>query len=164
MLKKEVGTIYCVPQEYIMLCPFCLNPETKVIDKREIRGVTRRRRECLKCERRFNTFEMLEEIDLKVLKKDGRREEFDREKIRRGIIRACEKRPVSTEQIDSVIAFVEDKARSKGKEITSETIGQMVSKELKKVDKVAYIRFASVYKDFTEIDDFKKEIREILKK
>ena len=147
-----------------MLCPFCQNPETKVIDKREIKGVTRRRRECLKCERRFNTHEMVEEIELKVLKKDGRREDFDREKIRRGIIRACEKRPVSTEGIDSVIAFIEERARQKGKEVTSDFLGQLVSRELKKLDKVAYIRFASVYKDFTEIDDFKKEIKEILKK
>jgi transcriptional repressor NrdR len=145
-----------------MLCPYCLHKETKVIDKRDLGGVTRRRRECLKCEKRFNTQENVEQADIIVIKKDGRRESFDTEKLRRGITKACEKRTVSTEKIDKIMANVQEKMVRKGKEVPSTFIGDLVSKELKKVDKVAYIRFASVYKDFTELDDFKNEIKQLL--
>ncbi len=145
-----------------MLCPYCRNEDTKVIDKRDAGGLTKRRRECLKCERRFNTQEQLEEIQLRVIKKDGRREDFDNEKLKRGVLRACEKRPISTEKIELMLNRVVEKLRKKGKEVDAEFIGETVSKELKKVDKVAYIRFASVYKDFTDIDDFKKEIRGLI--
>ena len=147
-----------------MLCPHCLDKESKVIDKRDVEGIIRRRRECLKCSQRFNTTENVERVELRVMKKDGKREDFDREKIKRGIMRACEKRPVSNEEIEKMIIRIEDKIRRKGKEIKTDFIGEQVSKELKKIDKIAYIRFASVYKDFSEIDDFKKEIRGLINK
>ena len=99
-----------------MLCPYCLHAETKVIDKRNVEGVVRRRRECLRCEKRFNTRESMERADLRVIKKDGRRESFDYEKIKRGVMKACEKRPVSDEKIDKMIANVEEKLRKKGNE------------------------------------------------
>lgn len=145
-----------------MICPYCLNVETKVIDKRDSGKITRRRRECLKCNKRFNTREESEEICLRVIKKDGMREDFSREKLKKGIMRACEKRPVGLEKIDKMIVNIEDKLRKRGKEVKSSFIGELVSRELKKVDKVAYIRFASVYKDFTDVSDFKKEIRGLI--
>lgn len=147
-----------------MLCPFCSNEETKVMDKRDFGGITKRRRECLKCAKRFNTQEIVEKPDLRVIKKDGRREDFDREKIRRGIVRACEKRPISTPQIETMINNVEEKIRKKGSDVSTSFIGELVSRELKKVDKVAYIRFASVYREFTDVSDFKKEIKELVSK
>lgn len=147
-----------------MRCPYCLNDESKVIDKRDVEGIAKRRRECLKCEKRFNTIESVEHIELFVLKKDGKRQIFDREKLRRGIVRACEKRPVNGEQIDRMIGKIEEKIMKTGKEIESREVGEMVSRELKKLDKVAYIRFASVYKEFADISDFKKEIRELISK
>ncbi|MBI3334280.1 transcriptional regulator NrdR [Candidatus Pacearchaeota archaeon] len=146
-----------------MQCPYCQHLETKVIDKRDAVGRTKRRRECLKCEKRFNTHEAVEEVRLRVIKKDGGREDFDRDKLKRGIEKACEKRPISTERIDKMIITIEDKLRKKGKEVPSTFIGEMVSKELKKVDKVAYIRFASVYRDFTDISDFKNEIKKLVR-
>jgi transcriptional repressor NrdR len=142
-----------------MLCPYCQRDETKVVDKRDFGGTTKRRRECLKCERRFNTHERVEELRLRVIKKDGKGESFDREKIKRGIERACEKRPISTDKIDKMMNNIEEKSRKMGKEIKSNFIGELISRELKKVDKVAYIRFASVYRDFEDISDFKKELR-----
>jgi transcriptional repressor NrdR len=147
-----------------MKCPYCQYNETKVIDKRDSGGITKRRRECLKCEKRFNTREALEEINLKVIKKDGRMEDFDREKIKRGMNKACEKRPISQEQIDRMLINIEDKIRRMGKEVKTTAIGELVSKELKKFDKVAYIRFASVYREFTDISDFKNEIKDLIKK
>ncbi|MEI6849773.1 MAG: transcriptional regulator NrdR [archaeon] len=146
-----------------MICPYCSNEETKVMDKRDISGITKRRRECLKCEKRFNTRESLEEINLRVIKKDGRREDFDRDKIKKGIVMACRKRPVSEDKIDKMIINVEDKIRKMGKEVNTSNIGEIVSKELKRVDKVAYIRFASIYRDFADVDDFKNEIRGLVK-
>jgi len=145
-----------------MRCPYCLHIETKVVDKRDSSedGNTKRRRECLKCEKRFNTLEALENAGLKVIKKDGRREVFDKEKIKRGISKACEKRPISTETIEKILVNVQEKLKKMGKkEVKSEVIGEFVSRELKKVDKVAYIRFASVYRDFRDVSDFKKEIK-----
>lgn len=144
-----------------MICPYCQHPETRVVDKRDSEGLTKRRRECLKCEKRFNTLEKIEDVRLRVIKKDGKREEFDRAKVRRGIERACEKRPVGAEEIDMMLTRIEDKLRKMGKEVKTTAIGELVSKELKKVDKVAYIRFASVYREFEDIGDFKKEIKEI---
>jgi transcriptional repressor NrdR len=144
-----------------MRCPYCLGDNTKVLDKRDVEGFVRRRRGCLKCEKRFNTHEKLERVEFKVLKKDGRREPFDFNKIKKGVVTACEKRPISSENIDKMLTNVEGRLRKRGKEIKSGLIGDMVSRELKKMDKVAYIRFASVYKDFTELKDFKREIREI---
>jgi transcriptional repressor NrdR len=145
-----------------MLCPFCTHEETKVIDKRDFGGITKRRRECLKCEKRFNTQENIERCEVRVIKKDGRRENFDREKVRKGIMKSCEKRPISSQQIDTMINKVEERIRKQGNDIKSELIGDFVSKELKKVDKVAYIRFASVYREFTDVSDFKKEIKELV--
>ncbi|MBM3247136.1 transcriptional repressor NrdR [Candidatus Pacearchaeota archaeon] len=145
-----------------MYCPFCNHKETKVTNKRDNSGETKRRRECLKCKKRFTTYERLEIADLRVIKKDGTRQTFDIEKIKKGILRACEKRPISLEQIDRVVYDIENKISSSNKkEIKAETIGELVMKALKKVDKVAYIRFASVYRDFKDIGDFKKELKEL---
>lgn len=146
-----------------MICPYCQKDETKVVDKRDFGGITKRRRECLKCEGRFNTLESVESARLRIVKKDGKREEFDRDKIKKGIERACEKRPISNEQIEKMVMIIEDKLRKKGKEVDSSYIGEVVSKELKKVDGVAYIRFASVYRNFKELSDFKKEIKQLAK-
>lgn len=146
-----------------MQCPYCNNEETKVVDKRDVNDLTRRRRECLKCEKRFNTLEEVEGIDLRVIKKDGRREDFDHEKIKRGLIKACEKRPISAEKIENMLTTIEEKLRKHGKEVKASLIGELVSRELKKTDQVAYIRFASVYRDFTDVSDFKKEIKELVK-
>lgn len=145
-----------------MLCPYCSHADTKVTDKRDADGATRRRRECLKCEKRFSTRENVEWSEMRVLKKDGRREAFDRDKIRTGIMRACEKRPVSDENIEKMITKIEEKLRKRGREVRTSLIGELVSNELKKVDSVAYIRFASVYRDFTDVADFKKEIKELV--
>jgi transcriptional repressor NrdR len=141
-----------------MLCPYCLNEDSKVMDKRDAGGFIKRRRECLKCEMRFNTTENVERVELRVVKKDGKKQDFDREKLRKGITRACEKRPVKDEEIEKMIIKVEEKLRKKGNDVKTEFIGEQISNELKKMDKVAYIRFASVYKDFSEIDDFKHAI------
>ena len=145
-----------------MLCPYCNNQETKVTDKRDSEGITRRRRECLKCGKRFTTYERVE-FDVNVIKKDGSREKFDREKLKAGIEKAFEKRPTTTEELDRAIADIEARIHRnvKDKDITSVKIGQIVMNKLKKSDKVAYIRFASVYKDFQDVDDFKKEIKEV---
>jgi transcriptional repressor NrdR len=145
-----------------MRCPFCNHAETQVTDKRDVDFETRRRRECLKCKKRFTTYEKIESKDLRVIKKDGRREAFDSEKIKKGILKACEKRPVSLEQIENTVHAIESKLKtSNKKEVKTETIGEMIMKELKKLDKVAYIRFASVYRDFKDIDDFKKAMKEV---
>lgn len=147
-----------------MKCPFCLHEETKVTDKRDVEQITRRRRECLKCSKRFSTHERVEWSDLTVLKKDGKRQAFDRAKVLTGIQKACEKRPVNPETIEQMVNRIEDKLRKKGTMVKSSHIGELVSNELKKADHVAYIRFASVYRDFADISDFKKEIRGLLNK
>ena len=147
-----------------MLCPYCSHPDSKVTDKRDAGSLTKRRRECLKCSKRFSTHEKAELAELKVLKKSGVREIFDREKIKLGILKACEKRPVDNEKIEKMINKIESKIRRKGIDVKTDVIGELISRELKKVDKVAYIRFASVYRDFTDLDDFKKAIKELLKK
>ena len=147
-----------------MKCPYCRNTETKVVDKRETGefDTTRRRRECLKCEKRFTTYERIERVDLSVVKKDGRKEPFDKEKIRNGVLRACEKRPVTLEQIDIIVDSIESDLRKlKSTEIKSEKIGEKVTSALKKLDNVAYIRFASVYKNFKDVNDFKKELKQL---
>mgnify|MGYP001593905809 CR=1 FL=1 len=147
-----------------MQCPFCLHTETKVTDKRDIESITRRRRECLKCAKRFSTHERVGWSDLTVIKKNGSRQAFDRAKVLAGIKRACEKRPVPEETIEQMVNKIEDKLRKKGSAVKSYFIGEVVSQELKKIDKVAYIRFASVYRDFADISDFKKEIKGLLDK
>jgi transcriptional repressor NrdR len=141
-----------------MKCKFC-GGNTKVTNKRESKEGARRRRECLKCKKRFTTYEKPEEKDIIVVKKDGRREHFLDEKLRLGLIKACQKRPVSMEKIDKIVDDIKEKLNKKGKEIKGEMIGKMVMNKLKKLDKVAYIRFASVYKDFHDVEDFKKEMR-----
>lgn len=148
-----------------MKCVFCQHLETKVVDKRDIDSETRRRRECLKCEKRFTTSEQVRESPFSIVKKDGRRETFDREKLKRGFLRACEKRPVPVEKIEHALDKIEGELRKLNfKEIKSIVIGDKVMRELKRLDPVAYVRFASVYKEFKDIEDFKKEIQEIKRK
>lgn len=145
-----------------MKCPYCSSEDLKVTDKRASPEGIRRRRECLDCGKRFTTYETIERGDLYVIKKDGKREKFDRVKLANGVNRAFEKRPVSQEKIDKMINEIEDHIRKRGKkEIKSSAIGEIVMKKIRKLDNVAYIRFASVYRDFHDIGDFKKEIREL---
>jgi transcriptional repressor NrdR len=150
-----------------MKCPFCDHPGTKVLDSRsanENKSI-RRRRECEKCARRFTTFEMVEETPLIVIKKDGSREEFSREKMLRGLIRACEKRPVSVERLESIVSEVEMQLRNMARaEVDSREIGELVMEQLYPVDEVAYIRFASVYRQFKDISMFLKELNQLLGK
>jgi len=147
-----------------MICPFCKGETTRVLDKREIGSgtVTRRRRECIQCSKRFTTYERVEEIDIYVIKKDGRREPYDRLKLRTGISKACEKRPVSQETINEIIDRIENDLRQmKTIEVKSNVIGEKVMDELKKLDKVAYIRFASVYREFADVTDFQDELKNL---
>ncbi len=149
-----------------MICPYCNSKETKVVDKRDNLSLraTRRRRECLKCKKRFTTYERTEQSDLIVIKKDKRREPFNREKLKNGLIKSCQKRPVSYETIENVLNEIESELRKKTKtEVTSREIGELVMKKLKKLDKVAYIRFASVYRDFQDISSFEKELKSLKK-
>ena len=147
-----------------MNCPYCNNVETKVTDSRDTGNYTiRRRRECLKCGRRFTTYEYIEMTPVYVIKKDGRREKFDRNKIRKGIMKALEKRPFGHEEIDKIIDSIEEKIRRYGKEeIESSVIGEYVMETLKEVDQVAYIRFASVYRSFTDITSFEEEVKNLI--
>ena len=145
-----------------MECPYCSHESSKVTDKRKSPQGVRRRRECLKCKKRFTTYEKIGRGDLYVIKKDGQREKFDREKLEVGIEKAFEKRPVSRDKIQNMINEVEDQIRKKGKkEIKSSIIGDLVSKKIKRLDKVAYIRFASVYQDFEDIKDFRNVLKDI---
>lgn len=150
-----------------MKCPFCDHPQTKVLDSRaanENKSI-RRRRECEKCSRRFTTFEMVEETPLIVIKKDGSREEFSREKMMRGLIRACEKRPVSLDQLEAIVSEAEKQIRNMAQsEVESRDIGEIAMELLYPVDEVAYVRFASVYRQFKDINMFMKELTEILTK
>ncbi len=142
-----------------MRCLFC-GAETHVTDKRESPEGTRRRRECLKCKKRFTTYEKPERKEIIVVKKDGRREAFNREKIKAGIMKACEKRPIAIDKIDRIIEEIEEKLSNK-KEIKSEVIGKIIMQKLKKLDNVAYIRFASVYMNFNDIKDFKLAMKQV---
>ena len=145
-----------------MYCPYCSNKQSKVTDKRESPDGTRRRRECLKCGKRFTTYEKISKEDIYVIKKDGRREKFDRAKLENGIVRAFEKRPISKEKVDRMINEIEEQIRKKGKkEIKTSEIGEIVMKKIKTLDNVAYIRFASVYRDFQDINDFKQEMKKL---
>ncbi len=149
-----------------MKCPYCENPESKVIDSRESKnGITiRRRRECLSCQKRFTTYEKIEEIPYMVVKKDGRRQRFDSQNIMRGLLRACEKRPVPVAKLEEIVEEIELKLQEKSdKEIATAEIGQYVISELKELDKVAYVRFASVYREFKDVLEFKKELETLLK-
>lgn len=148
-----------------MKCPFCNVPDSKVIDSRISKegGIIRRRRECEKCQKRFTTYERVEEPLPAVVKKDGRRETFDRMKIFSGIKRACEKRPISIETIEELVDKVEKWSQEQGtSEITSSAIGKKVMDELKMLDQIAYVRFASVYRSFKDIGEFLNEIRDMI--
>ena len=150
-----------------MKCPFCQNPESKVIDSRlsNEADIIRRRRECEKCNQRFTTYERVEEVLPMIIKKDGSRETFDRMKLEHGIQKACEKRPVSMEKISHLVAHVEENLQERGdKEIPSTEIGELVMKGLKELDDVAYVRFASVYRSFRDINEFMEELQGLLKK
>lgn len=145
-----------------MKCPFCQSVHLKVVDKRDSDLATRRRRECLDCGKRFTTYERIEDIPLTIIKKDGTRRPFDDMKLRAGILKACEKREVSLEKIDEIVQNIGSKLRNmKDVEIPSKKVGEEVMKQLKKVDKVAYIRFASVYREFTDIEDFKDMLKKL---
>ncbi len=142
-----------------MECPYC-GGKTKVTDKRRSPRGIRRRRECLKCKKRFTTYEKIAKSELYIIKKDGRREKFVKEKLETGIERAFEKRPVPKEKIDKMINEIEEQLMRRGKkEVKSSAIGELVIRKIKKLDNVAYIRFASVYRDFQDIKDFKKEMK-----
>lgn len=149
-----------------MKCPFCGAVDSKVIDSRSTEeGVSiRRRRECFKCTKRFTTYEKVESIPIMVIKKDKRREPFDSSKIMRGLTRACEKRPISVDMIEDMVFKIETKIyNTLEREITSDQIGEMLLEQLKDVDAVAFIRFASVYRDFKDIETFRNEINKIMK-
>ncbi len=151
-------------REFFMKCPFCLNEETKVLDSRltPSSDSIRRRRECEDCSKRFTTYERVELSGVSVIKKDGRIEPFSREKLLKGLIRACEKRPVKREKIDEVVDRIESSLlRLEQSEVKSKLIGEMVMRFLKEIDEVAYIRFASVYRRFKDISQFAEEIKNL---
>ncbi|GGE76799.1 transcriptional regulator NrdR [Priestia taiwanensis] len=150
-----------------MRCPTCFHNGTKVLDSRPVDEgrSTRRRRECEACHFRFTTFERMEESPVVVVKKEGIREEFDKDKILRGMIKACEKRPVALRQLEEITQAIEREIRSQGlSEVNSEIIGEMVMEHLSKVDEVAYVRFASVYRQFKDLNVFIQELKELLGK
>jgi transcriptional repressor NrdR len=147
-------------------CPFCANIDDKVIDSREGRSgdTIRRRRECLKCARRFTTYERIDEIPYMVIKKDGRRERFERQKILQGLLKACEKRPVPTPKLEAIVDEIEGVVQeATERELTTTEIGELIMRGLKKLDKVAYVRFASVYMDFKDVQEFMSELKNLLK-
>lgn len=148
-----------------MKCPYCSFYDSKVIETRTVdeNNSIRRRRECLQCQQRFTTYEKIENIALIVMKKDGTREEFDREKLLSGIMRACQKRPVSADQQEGIVNEIEQHfLNSLEREIPSTEIGEMVMKKLKEIDEVSYVRFASVYRQFKDINTFMSELKKLL--
>ncbi len=150
-----------------MRCPFCGHKEDKVVDSRATQeeSAIRRRRECLRCTKRFTTYEYVEDISLMVIKKDGRRESFDRKKILSGIVKACEKRPISIERMEELVTQVERAIQKKpDREIESTRIGELIMERLKDLDDVAYVRFASVYRQFKDVGQFMSELNDILHK
>jgi transcriptional repressor NrdR len=149
-----------------MRCPFCNHPEDKVIDSRESKEgeSIRRRRECLKCTRRFTTYERIDEIAYMVVKKDGRREKFDRQKVMQGLVKASEKRPISMGKLAEIIDDVETRLSERpDRELTTTEIGELLMDRLKTLDKIAYVRFASVYRDFQDVDAFLNELSDLAK-
>ncbi len=144
-----------------MRCPYCAHLEDRVVDSREAQEgqITRRRRECLGCGRRFTTYERIEDVLPHVVKKDGRREPFDRRKILEGLLRACQKRPISREQIDDLVSTVERRVQEMGeREVASHVVGEAVMERLRALDAVAYVRFASVYRAFADVGEFMSEL------
>src|SRR3989338_2149310 len=149
-----------------MRCPYCQNKKDSVIDSRMLSNASgiRRRRECLKCKRRFTTYEYVERIPLMVIKKDGRREAFDREKLMSGILVACEKRPISVKRVERLVDDIERSLEKKHeKEIASNQIGELVMKGLHSIDEIVYVRFASVYRQFRDVGQFMRELKTFLK-
>jgi len=149
-----------------MKCPYCGSKKDKVIDSRSANAGQniRRRRECLKCERRFTTYEYIEEIPFMVIKKDARREAFDRKKLLAGIIKACEKRPISIDKQETIVDKIEAQIQRKfEKEVDAKEIGELVMKHLYSVDEIAYVRFASVYRQFRDVSQFMKELKKFLR-
>ena len=149
-----------------MKCPFCGHIEDRVVDSRESRegDVIRRRRECLECGRRFTSYERIDEIPYMVVKKDGRREPFDREKILSGVMKACEKRPIPTAKIEALVNSVEKYVQeSRERERSTEKIGEVIMRRLKELDKVAYVRFASVYLEFKDVSEFMSELKSLVR-
>ncbi len=149
-----------------MKCPYCGNNQTEVVETRDNQdlGIIRRRRSCLNCAKRFTTYERIENVNLYVIKKDGRREQFDRDKVRKGLLTACEKTRVSVDTVEKIVTDLERDLRNRDTvEVRSKDIGDMIAKRLKKLDKVAYIRFASVFKRFVDVEDFEKEVNRLIK-
>lgn len=149
-----------------MICPFCGHRQDRVIDSRESKegDVIRRRRQCLECERRFTTYERIDEIPYMVVKKDGRREKFDRQKVLSGLLKACEKRPVSMARLAEVVDSVEGRlAENPDREISTTEIGEMIIERLSALDKIAYVRFASVYRDFQDVEAFLNELKTLMR-
>lgn len=149
-----------------MKCPYCGSSETEVVETRDSEDLEtiRRRRACLRCEKRFTTYERVENVNLIVIKKDGKREQFNREKLKSGILKACEKTKVSLEKIEKIVTEAERELRGGDSvEIESKKIGQMIANKLKKIDKVAYIRFSSVFRRFVDVEDFEKEVKRLVK-
>ncbi|HEY1758979.1 MAG TPA: transcriptional regulator NrdR [Bryobacteraceae bacterium] len=150
-----------------MTCPFCAHKQDRVIDSRESKegDVIRRRRECLKCARRFTTYERSDEIPYMVVKRDGRREKFDRQKILEGLLKACEKRPVPMPKLAEVVDEVESVlADSSEREISTTEVGELLMRRLRSLDKIAYVRFASVYRDFQDVEAFLVELKDLLQR
>ncbi len=149
-----------------MRCPWCGNPNDRVVDSRTAEGgvAIRRRRECLRCSRRFTTFERVVEVGVSVVKRDGAKEPFDRGKIVAGVMKAIKNRPVTPEQVDALAARTEERLRRKGPLVTTQEVGLEVLAQLRRLDDVAYLRFASVYKDFQELTDFERELGILLQK
>jgi len=150
-----------------MTCPFCGHKQDRVIDSRESKegDVIRRRRECLKCSRRFTTYERSDEIPYMVVKRDGRREKFDRQKILEGLLKACEKRPVPMSKLAEVVDEVESKlADSSEREMSTTEVGELLMRRLRTLDKIAYVRFASVYRDFQDVEAFLVELKDLLQR
>ncbi|MBD3398067.1 transcriptional repressor NrdR [Candidatus Micrarchaeota archaeon] len=147
-----------------MKCPYCTNEETKVVDSRQVESQIRRRRQCEKCEKRFTTFERVEYAELYVIKKNGSRQPFNSEKLRTSIRKACEKRPISLSEIEEMVSSIEARLRNEDSiEIKSSRVGNLVMKSLRKADPVAYIRFASVYRDFGDLEAFVETIEKLKK-
>jgi transcriptional repressor NrdR len=148
-----------------MKCPFCASTNTRVIDTRSAEGGIRRRRECEDCQRRFTTYERVAPLRLMVVKRDGRREPFNRDKIVDGVQIACAKRPVATESIEELVSGIESELYHRGsREVTSREIGEMVMQNLRKLDEVAYIRFATIYRRFADVEDLADEIESLLER
>ena len=148
-----------------MNCPYCNHPDNRVVDSRDVRDGSeiRRRRECAGCERRFTTYERVDELPTTVVKRDGRRESFDREKLLNGLLRACEKRPVPRRELLAMVDTVESTlARREVRQMSTEEIGNMVIDELRRLDQVAYVRFASVYRSFEDVNQFMDELKTLL--